>query len=476
MDISILYFLTQADCTIIRHLTIIYAMTFLFPPAPLPKFNRNSFAVMKSSENHLLPKQTVALQSLLAWFGPDSATREQIALVSMPTGSGKTGVMACLPYFLGSIGLIDQPLPTGNPSYRFDKPILVIAPDLEIAKQLERQLSVSKEGSIDETFLVRRGIVPEDNIRDILPVAKKIESTSDLKDQHSLQMTGDLIIANAQKFLLPGWELELPDNMFRLVVVDEAHHHPAKTWRRIVQKFNSQAQVVFFTATPYRSDGKKVLEDTPLAYHLPLRDAVREGIIRKTNFEELEPINDLQHFEFRNRDIYDGKEIHDMGRMVTVLQRVKSLLDSKNKDQQLPGGVQHMAIAIAKNVNYANRLLDLWNAIYPNDTAETYYSEKAGYEKVSTMAKLKNNELRLVIVVAMLLEGFDHPPISIAAITCKISSGLKFAQFVGRAQRIYRGQEGTEENGQADIITHVEYEQRQRYVDLIKERLIPKDQ
>ena len=144
MDISILYFLTQADFTIICFLTIIYAMPFEFPPPPLPKFNHNSFALMKNcAENRLLQNQTDALEALLAWFGPDSPTREQISLVSMPTGSGKTGVMACLPYFLGSIGLIDQPLPTGNPSYLFDKPILVISPDLEIAKQLERQLHVS---------------------------------------------------------------------------------------------------------------------------------------------------------------------------------------------------------------------------------------------------------------------------------------------------------------------------------------------
>ena len=167
-------------------------MAFEFPSPPLPKFNHNSFALMKSSEKHLLPKQTAALQALLAWFEPNSATREQIALVSMPTGSGKTGVMACLPYFLGSIVL-----PTGKPSYLFNKPILVIAPDLEIVKQLERQLSVSKEGGIDETFLVRRGIVPKANIRDILPVVKKIESSSDLKDPYFLQMAGDLIIANA---------------------------------------------------------------------------------------------------------------------------------------------------------------------------------------------------------------------------------------------------------------------------------------
>ena len=167
--------------------------------------------------------------------------------------------------------------------------------------------------------------------------------------------------------------------------------------------------------------------------------------------------------------------------MVTILRKVKELMDLKNgtgaNTQQLPGGVQHnMAMAIAKKVDYADRLLELWNVISPNDAAETYYHEKEEKEKKDIMRRLKNNELRLVIVVQMLLEGFDHPPISIAAITCKISSPVKFAQFVGRAQRIYRGPEGTREmNGQADIITHVDYKQRQRYVDLINETLIPDD-
>ena len=258
-------------------------------------------------------------------------------------------------------------------------------------------------------------------------------------------------------------------------MVDEAHHHPATTWQRIVQKFRNNAQVVFFTATPYRGDQKKVLQDTPIAFYLSLRDAVRAGIIRETNFEELQPITDLKKTKFGNRDMYEENEIHDMGRMVTVLQSVKRLLDSKNKDQQLPGGGQHMAIAIAKDVSYANLLLKLWNEFYRNDTAVAYYSQKSVYERKKIMTKLKNNELRLVIIVAMLLEGFDHPPISIAAITCKISSPVKFAQFVGRAQRIYRGPDGTEKemNGQADIITHVEYEQRQLYDNFIKETLIP---
>ena len=54
--------------------------------------------------------------------------------VSMPTGSGKTGIVCFLPYYLGSIGLEEPPpgsLATGKPRHHFKKPILVLAPNLD---------------------------------------------------------------------------------------------------------------------------------------------------------------------------------------------------------------------------------------------------------------------------------------------------------------------------------------------------------
>ena len=312
--------------------------------------------------------------------------------------------------------------------------------------------------------------------KEVLPTVIRIERTDQLTDQYVLE-TFDMIIANAQKFLQNNWEETLPNDMFQLIVVDEAHHHPASTWRRIVNKFKNKALVVFFTSTPYRGDRKPVLEDITPAYHLSLEEAVKTGIIRQTKFREFKLIDPLpQDVYIRDLESKTDEEKKSLRRMVTILRKVEELMDLKNGTaQQLPGDIQHMAMAIAKNIDCADQLLDLWKAMYPNYAAETYHSKNQKDEKEGIMDKLKNNKLRLVIVVAMLLEGFDHPPISIAAITCKISSPVKFAQFVGRAQRIYRGPEGTEMNGQADIITLVHYDQGKLYKDFINETLIPDD-
>ena len=75
--------------------------------------------------------------------------------------------------------------------------------------------------------------------------------------------------------------------------------------------------------------------------------------------------------------------------------------------------------------------------------------------------KIQKGVHDIVIVVNMLREGFDYPPFSIAGIvTTSIMSLTKFAQFVGRIQRVVRH----EEDGViGDIVTHKYFKQGELY-------------
>ena len=445
---------------------------------PLPKINHNASILVRFCEEvveetrraRLLQQQIDALHGVMDHYQePDE---QHVALVSMPTGSGKTGVIACLPYYLGTIKLPGSDIPR----YRFDKPILVIAPKVAIRDQLKQELTVMDINS-RLPFLLRTGIVPREKQDLVLPTPYIIEETSEVRNQELLQ-TFEIVIANAQKFLADDWEDHLDDNLFRLVIVDEAHHHPATTWRRIVEKFRGpDCPVLFFTATPYRSDRQPVLPlESFTAYHLPLNTAVQQRIIRKTHFEELTDVHPDESFlNDIDPENLNPEAIANMKRMIPILRRVKELLDEKrNETSSIDSDIPHMAIAIAKDIYYADRLLELWNIYYQNEPAETYYSKKTSDEKDEIMRKLKSNELSLVIIVAMLLEGFDHPPISIAAITFNIKSPVKFVQFIGRAQRIYR-KVGYNNILCANIVTHEGYQQRQNYNNFKKEIFIPSD-
>lgn len=420
---------------------------------PLPKFNRYSFDVERNSKPLLAP-QFEALQKLQLFFEQNPSGR--IGLVSMPTGSGKTGVISCLPYFLGKLGLNPGAPPHGEPLHKFDKPVLVIAPDLAIANQLEEQLTVSA-GAQGKNFLLKRKIIPE-HAYHVLPVGHKIEETSHVGNAEFLQ-TKDLIIANAQKFLQGNWEEVLPGDIFKLVIVDEAHHHPANTWRRIIQKFKDHAVVVFFTATPFRGDGRSVLEEAEgqFVYHLSPQDARDQRIIREINW----------------RPLTAGET--DLDRFKHILGVVKDIQEEKDQSNPLPYGIPHMAIAITRDIEYAEQVAYFWNNHLGNPgSAIAYHSTVPKRPKKAMMEAIKTNQVKLVVVVESLLEGFDYPPISIAAIMTKIVSPVKFAQFIGRAQRIVRVQEGLESPEiKADVVTHVFFQQEENRRAFEEERLIP---
>jgi len=432
----------------------------------LPKFNRYSYYIEENSAGKLLGPQSEALQRLQEFFADQSQTG-RIGLVSMPTGSGKSGIISCLPYFLGKLGLNPPPTPDddpeGEPLHRFNKPVLVIAPDLAIASQLDGKLTISADAADDENFLLARKIVTEedDDDQEVLPQGVKIQETAHLGNPKFLR-NKDLVIANAQKFLQGNWEEVLPDDIFKLVIVDEAHHHPAKTWRRIIRKFKHHAMVVFLTATPFRADGRRVVEDEEgdMVYRLSLEDARTNRIIRRINWLQL---------------VSGDTNLHNI--FSIILERVKFIQQSKDRETPLPDNIPHMAIAITKNIAYAEDVKQMWDHHWGNHgMAIAYHSDLPKKTKLAMMEAIQSNQIKLVVVVDMLREGFDYPPISIAAIMTKIVSPVKFAQFIGRAQRIVRGHQGLESQEIfSDVVTHSYFQQEENYQTYEREGLIPDD-
>ena len=68
----------------------------------------------------------------------------------------KWSIISCFPFFLAE-DKGDEP----RREIFFSKPILVIAPNREIASQLERAITISPDGP-NENFLLKTGIVPAD--------------------------------------------------------------------------------------------------------------------------------------------------------------------------------------------------------------------------------------------------------------------------------------------------------------------------
>ena len=184
-----------------------------------------------------------------------------IALVVLPTGCGKTGVAVLAAYALNA------------------SRVLVITPSVKISKQLHEAFCGSQTR---RCFLEERGICKSENVIHVVPRGECITNAAQIL-QHYVD---PFMVVNAHK--IGGQSSvkieDIPSNGYDLVIVDEAHHYPAPTWKTLVDHFY-QSRRLFITATP-EYKGEPILPYPP-CFALPREVAVQDGIIRNIEFYEV---------------------------------------------------------------------------------------------------------------------------------------------------------------------------------------------
>jgi superfamily II DNA or RNA helicase len=132
-----------------------------------------------------------------------------------------------------------------------------------------------------------------------LETAKSVKRARDMDHIDPCQ----LVIANAHKFgTTSNIDIASLPNDFDTIIVDEAHHYPAETWKRIVDKF-PESRRIFFTATPYKRDGSLIVNENSQCYNVSRERAVNEGIIRNCAFFEVGNIEDNVNDSYMVNDI-----------------------------------------------------------------------------------------------------------------------------------------------------------------------------
>ena len=125
-------------------------------------------------------------------------------------------------------------------------------------------------------------------------------------------------------------------------------------------------------------------------------------------------------------------------------------------DQQDPH-FKHQAMVLTQtitNVNSAADFVQIYNQLFPYDVCEKYTLDSPPI----ILTRFEQGEIRVLVVVRRLLEGFDRKNVSVAAIARNVarSSRVLFAQFVGRAIRKF----DSEDNVTTMVVSHEDYNQR----------------
>ena len=181
--------------------------------------------------------QIGAIHAISSFF---TLRKNRAAIVVMPTGSGKTAVLMMTPYVLESLK------------------VLIVTPSTMVRGQTTEDFETLKT--------LCQATVFNDNVHK--PKVYELKHTYSEEEFQNI-INSDVVIATPHCALSISENQEVK-NRFDLVLIDEAHHVPAKTWEQILINM-STAKHILFTATPFRLDKKEIKGDMIYTYPLSMQ-------------------------------------------------------------------------------------------------------------------------------------------------------------------------------------------------------------
>lgn len=344
------------------------------------------------TELGLRPPQIGALHAALAHW----TVTDERATVVMPTGTGKTETMLTLFVYR-----------------RLDR-LLVVVPTSALREQ-----TAAKFESLG--VLIESGVVAPDVAYPVVGTLEHRLRTPDEVDEYfrccNVVVTTMAVIGGCGDDVQRRMA-EMSSHLF----IDEAHHISAPTWEKF-RRFFAGKDVLQFTATPFRGDGRHV--DGKIIFDYPLRKAQAEGYFRPIDFL---PVN-----EYRSDRSDD--EI------------ARSAVERLERD--LERGLNHVVMARTDSVKRAEEVHGVYRRLAAAYDPLLIHNEKSATQKREALRKLREGAARIIVCVNMLGEGFDMPELKIAALHEAHKSLAVTLQFVGRFTRT------REDIGDAAVVANV---------------------
>lgn len=323
-------------------------------------------------------------------------------LIVLPTGSGKTFTASELVRDLIAEG-------------RVRRKILILTHREEILKQLQ--------GALGE-------VVGAENVTAV---------SSGLGEE---DFSGRIVVASINT--IANRLRQLDANEYDLVISDEAHHSPAKTWSHVLAYMgivaeegaaiaNSRIIHLGLTATPIRNDDKPLaLTFTPegIAFNYKIEDAVSDGSILMPRgilvlARELDMLGNL-NLSFG--DDYGDSELdtilNNPGFRNTVVQAY--IEQAKGKK----------ALCFATSVAQARQLADLFNRLGVRAGVVLGSQLQNPEERRNIIEAHKRGELDVIVNFGVLTEGYDDPGIEVIMIARPTKSLGLYLQMIGRGFRL----------------------------------------
>lgn len=369
--------------------------------------------------------QIESYKNILSHFSKPTFERE-VGIV-LPVGCGKSGAIGLTPFALKA------------------KRALVIAPNLAIAEQLYKDFTYSRP----DTFYKKCEVLIDD-FPEPAEIRGKTVNKADL-------IEADVVVTNIQQ--LQGennrWLNTLDSDFFDLIIFDEAHHNVAETWQNLKDHF-PKANIVNFSATPLRADGRKMAGD--IIYSYSVQEAIKAGYVKSLKAVQLNPENLKFVRDDGKEEEVPLEEVIKLGEedsgfrksIITSTETLNTIVDASihqlYKMRKEADCNKLKIIASALNYTHCKQIVAAYKA--KGLKADFVHSLEDTKHNAKVYKKLESHELDVIVQVRKLGEGFDHPYLSVAAVFSIFGNLSPFVQFIGRVMRVI------EQNNPKSILNH----------------------
>lgn len=210
-------------------------------------------------------------------------------------------------------------------------------------------------------------------------------------------------------------------NDFDVIVVDEAHHAAAPTYRRILDYFEPR-QVVGFTATPNRGDRVR-LNDVfdEIVFERGLRWGIEHKFLSNIECKRVDIGYDLSNVHTRQGDFAQDELAKQMDGTEEAIGEVYRRY------------AKGATLIFASSVRHAKNIAKCIDGAVVVDAKTEKRSE--------IIEKFTNREIPCIVNCMIFTEGTDLPLVETVIIARPTQSDSLYAQMVGRGLRLCEGKE-----------------------------------
>lgn len=341
---------------------------------------------------NLRPFQAACVEAIAARLRESAST-----LFVLPTGTGKTVIFS---------HVAKEFIPRGR--------VMVLAHRLELIEQAAAKIQAIT-GIMPEVEMGQRWANEEKGFFGKAPVVVSSIQT---------QIAGSRGAGRMSRF---------DPAEFSLVIVDEAHHATAKSYRKVIDHYrqNADLKLLGCTATPDRADEEALghVFDS-VSFEYSILDAVQDGWLVPIR----QRIVNVKNLDFSSvRTTAGDLNGADLSKVLEEEEHLHGIADPLYREAG-----NRTTLVFAVTVRQAERLAEILNR-HAAGCAMSVSQHTPDFMRREIFEGFSDGKFRFLVNVGIATEGYDCPRISCVALARPTKSRSLYAQMIGRGTRPLAG-------------------------------------